>query len=57
MPNPISLALSFSGGFFTGFMMCTHYTMNYGKLHPLELSYKKHCNSLIDDLISKNQSF
>ena len=53
MPNPISLFVSFSGGFVTGTFLTMNFLLNK-QPHPLEqLMYKKHSDQVIKDLVQK----
>lgn len=53
MPRPFSLFVSFSGGFFSGAMLCTHFFINNKQVNPLDLIYKKANSNLIEDLKKK----
>ena len=46
----LSLISSFSGGLTTGFVLSTYLLLNHKDLHPLEYSYKRNCDTLIQDL-------
>ena len=52
MPNPVSLFVSFSGGFVTGTFLTMNFLLNKNP-HPLEFSYKKYSDPAIKDLVQK----